>query len=118
MTRNFWLSCLALLPLIWIVAHFWARSGGAHAPPKANTQGQKVYEGLCAMCHEATDLHLLKNPPKLDGLFQRQTFPSGAPATDEKLRNVILYGRGIMPPFEQMVNSDDLNALVQYMHTR
>jgi cytochrome c5 len=61
---------------------------------------------------------LLKDPPRLDGLFRKPTFPSGAPATDDELRNVILHGRGIMPAFEGTLSDDDVNALIQYMHTK
>ena len=56
---------------------------------------------------------LLKDPPKLDGLFRKQTLPSGAPATDEQVRDVILHGRGITPPFEQSLDAEDLNDLLR-----
>ena len=85
---------------------------------QARFKGQQVYQTFCAACHDATDLHLVKDPPRLDGLFRKQTFPSGAPATDEEFRSVVLHGRGIMPPFEGTISDDDVNALVQYMHTR
>ena len=113
--------CLALGPAVCLVA---CASGGAdsnHQAAQDNQaafRGQQVYQRFCAACHDATDLHLIKDPPRLDGLFRKQTFPSGAPATDEEFRSVVLHGRGIMPPFEGTVNDDDVNALVQYMHTR
>lgn len=113
--------CLALGPAVCLVA---CASGGAdsnHQAAQDNQaafRGQQVYQTFCAACHDATDLHLIKDPPRLDGLFRKQTFPSGAPATDEEFRSVVLHGRGIMPPFEGTVNDDDVNALIQYMHTR
>ena len=81
---------------------------------------QYVYQKYCAPCHDApTNLHLIQEPPRLDGLFRKKTFPSGAPATDDELRNVILHGRGTMPPFEGTLSGDDVDgALVRYMHTR
>jgi len=112
---------LALFSSVWFVACSPASSGSDHAAVEANQasfQGRQVYQQLCAGCHDATDLHLVKDPPRLDGLFRKQTFPSGVPATDEELRSVILHGRGIMPPFEQTVTTDDVNNLVQYLHTR
>jgi mono/diheme cytochrome c family protein len=96
-------------------------SGGGRETVQANQarfQGQQVYQNFCAACHDATNLHLIKDPPRLDGLFRKQTFPSGAPATNEEFRSVVLHGRGIMPPFEGTVSDDDVNALVQYVHTR
>jgi mono/diheme cytochrome c family protein len=79
---------------------------------------QYVYQKYCAPCHDATNLHLIQEPPRLDGLFRKKTFPSGAPATDGELRNVVLHGRGTMPPFEGTFSGEDLDGLVRYMHTR
>jgi mono/diheme cytochrome c family protein len=80
--------------------------------------GKAVYDVQCAMCHDATDLHLIKEPPRLNGMFHKSALPGGAPATDAEVRNVILHGKGIMPPFEQSVNSDDVSALIVYLHSR
>jgi mono/diheme cytochrome c family protein len=79
---------------------------------------QYVYQKYCAPCHEATNPHLIQEPPRLDGVFRKHTFPSGAPATDDELRNVILRGRATMPPFEGTLTGDDVDGLVRYMHTR
>jgi mono/diheme cytochrome c family protein len=80
--------------------------------------GKAVYDVQCAMCHDATNLHLIKEPPRLEGMFHKSALPSGAPATDAEVRDVILHGKGIMPPFEQSVNSDDVNAVIAYLHSR
>jgi mono/diheme cytochrome c family protein len=86
---------------------------------EAPLRGKQLYEQYCAMCHDATeDLHLVKDPPKLDGLFRKQALPSGAPATDEQVRKTILDGLGIMPPFEQNLDAEDVNDLLRYLHTR
>jgi mono/diheme cytochrome c family protein len=93
-----------------------AQSGGLDAGVRLH--GKSVYDVQCAMCHEATNLQLIKEPPRLVGMFHKSALPSGAPATDEEVRKVILDGRGIMPPFRQSVNGDDLDALMAYLHTR
>ena len=97
-----------------------SKNAQSNAGPVAEAAlpGKKVYDVQCAMCHDATNLHLIKEPPRLNGIFQKSALPSGAPATDAEVRNVILHGRGIMPPFEQSVNSADLDALMAYLHTR
>lgn len=97
-----------------------SRLGSTHGAPaqEAPLRGKQLYDQYCAMCHDATDLHLIKDPPKLDGLFQKQTLPSGEPATDEQVRKTILDGRGIMPPFEQNLDAEDVNELLRYLHTR
>ena len=119
-TSKLWFWCLTLIPVVCLVACSRSSSGSDQRtqPNQAIFRGRYVYQTFCAACHDATNLHLLKDPPRLDGLFRKQTFPSGAPATDDELRNVILHGRGIMPPFEGTLNDDDVSALVQYMHTR
>lgn len=115
--KTLWIWSIPLLVFVWMVFHFGISSGGARATP-ANLQGQQVYQLYCAGCHDATNLQLVTQPPKLDGLFGKQTLPSGAPATDANVQDVILHGRGIMPPFEQTISSDDVNALVQYLHSK
>jgi mono/diheme cytochrome c family protein len=97
-----------------------SRLGSASGAPvqEAPLRGKQLYDQYCAMCHDAADLHLIKDPPKLDGLFRKATLPSGAPATDEQVRKTILDGRGIMPPFEQNLDAEDVNGLLRYLHTR
>jgi mono/diheme cytochrome c family protein len=82
----------------------------------AETGGEVVYERNCSACHEAKNLQLLKEPPKLKGLFSRKTLPSGAPATDEQVRTTVLAGRGIMPPFERTLDKQQLDDLLKYLH--
>lgn len=116
-------SCCVLLGLA-IFAGFAIAGCSSHAqsnggPDSAlRMHGKAVYDIQCAMCHDATNLHLIKEPPRLEGMFQKSALPSGAPATDVEVRNVILHGKGIMPPFEQSVNSDDVGAVIAYLHTR
>ena len=83
----------------------------------AETRGSTVYDRNCAPCHDANNLQLLKPPPKLRGLFQRRTLPSGAPATDAQVRQTILTGRGIMPPFARTLDHKQINDLLKYLHT-
>jgi cytochrome c5 len=129
---------MALVAVVFLTACSPGGSGGDHsggdhfgddqrtAPVKqAAYRPQYVYQKYCAPCHDATNLHLIQDPPRLDGLFRKRaglflkkTFPSGAPATDDELRNVILHGEGTMPPFEGTLSGDDVDGLVRYMHTR
>jgi mono/diheme cytochrome c family protein len=115
------LSGAALVSLLAISVTGCSRLGSTSGAPvqEAPLRGKQLYDQYCAMCHDATEgLHLIKNPPKLDGLFQKPTLPSGAPATDEQVRKTILDGLGIMPPFEQNLDAEDVNDLLRYLHTR
>lgn len=80
--------------------------------------GAALYQQNCGACHDADNLELLKKPPKLTGLFHKPTLPSGAPATDDQVRKTILDGRGIMPPFRQTLDDEQVNDLLKYLHTR
>jgi mono/diheme cytochrome c family protein len=81
-------------------------------------QGKQLYGSYCTECHDANDIPLPTKPPKLVGLFHKPTLPSGAPATDEQVRKTIMGGRGVMPPFGGALKSDDIDAIVAYLHTR
>jgi mono/diheme cytochrome c family protein len=83
----------------------------------AETRGSVVYEKNCSQCHDAENLPLLKQPPKLKGLFQKKTLPSGAPATDQQVRKTILEGRATMPPFEHFLDQKQINDLLKYLRT-
>lgn len=83
----------------------------------AEKQGELLYEQNCSACHEIENLELVKQPPKLKGLFRQRTLPSGAPATDEEVRNTILGGKGIMPPFQQSLGKEEVDDLLKYLHT-
>jgi len=82
------------------------------------SMGAALYEQNCSACHDVNNLQLVKKPPKLIGVFQKPKLPSGAPATDEQVRKTILDGRGIMPPFRQTLDAEQLEDLLKYLHTR
>jgi mono/diheme cytochrome c family protein len=83
---------------------------------RAERRGRELFQLNCAPCHEAPKLDLKKQPPKLEGLFQSKTLPSGAPATDEQVRKTIIQGIGTMPAFDQRLSDEDVNDLVKYLH--
>jgi len=72
----------------------------------------------CGGCHNGKLLPVANQPPLLDGIFQRHNLPSGAPATDDEVRSAILAGRGgIMPSFQNDLNSEDISDIIEYLHT-
>jgi len=76
-----------------------------------------VFDVGCAHCHEENNLHLKKVPPNLRGLFNRSTLPDGAPATDAEVEQVVMKGKGMMPPFAYQMTKQQLDALLAYLHT-
>jgi mono/diheme cytochrome c family protein len=79
-------------------------------------EGQRLYSSRCAHCHEYNDLALKKVPPNLHGVFSSSTLPSGAPATDLNVERTILSGKGMMPSFAGRFTSEQMAALLSYLH--
>ena len=93
---------------------------GCHRVPALTPQeeeGKHLYAARCAHCHEDNDLALKKVPPDLHAAFTRTTLPSGAPATDERVKRVVLAGKGMMPSFAGRFTDEQMNDLVAYLHT-
>lgn len=78
--------------------------------------GRRVYDLHCLACHAAYS-HSGKNGPSLQGVFRKSYFPSGTPANDERMRDVILLGRPMMPAFRGQLTKEQLDDLLAYMHT-
>lgn len=79
-------------------------------------RGHTVFVNDCARCHHANDERALHGPG-LEGLFRQPYLPSGAPANDDRVTNVILHGHGMMPAFGNTMDEEQLQALMAYLHT-
>jgi mono/diheme cytochrome c family protein len=117
-SRRRWVLWLALVVMV-VAAVACSRNNMDYGPAfaSAETRGSVVYDKNCSQCHDAENLPLLKQPPKLKGLFQKKTLPSGAPATDEQVRRTIFEGRATMPPFEHTLDEKQIDDLLKYLHT-
>jgi len=91
----------------------WLLLAGCHSVER----GSDLFDVHCSDCHTLDHPNLKKQPPKLNGVFQSKTLPSGAPATDEQVRNVIVHGLGTMPAFDGRLSEDDVNEIIKYLHT-
>jgi mono/diheme cytochrome c family protein len=98
---------------------------GCHHAPKSKPlsqltptemQGHAIFQSDCAVCHHPNSEQKLVGPGLL-GLFQKPYLPSGAPATDARVRSTILHGKNVMPPFGNVLNDQQLNDLLAYLHT-
>ncbi|HTW79592.1 MAG TPA: cytochrome c [Terracidiphilus sp.] len=77
-------------------------------------RGAAVYQQKCARCHYPTSTRGL-NGPGLQAITKIKAMPSGAPPTDERLTNVIIHGRGMMPATS--LDDQQLDDLLAYLHT-
>lgn len=78
--------------------------------------GRRVYDQRCGNCHEAYSSRALRGPT-LQGLYRKPYMPSGAPANDERVREVINLGRSKMPGFSAVLNPRQMDDLLAYLHT-
>lgn len=78
------------------------------------TRGEAVYQAKCARCHYPTTTRPL-NGPGLQAITKLKAMPSGAPPTDERLTQVILTGRQMMPATP--LTDEQLQDLLAYLHT-
>jgi mono/diheme cytochrome c family protein len=79
--------------------------------------GRQVYDQHCDRCHEPYASRG-KQGPSLKGVFQKQYLPiSGLPANDQRVGEIIRYGRAKMPGYGQVLSEQQVQDLLAYMHT-
>lgn len=78
--------------------------------------GRQIFVADCARCHNANDQRALHGPG-LQGLYKQKYLPSGAPANDDRISDVILHGHGMMPAFGNTMDQQQLDDLLAYLHT-
>lgn len=120
MTRTFLLFFATLGVLVFTLAACDRRE-----PPKTNAElglnpqqaaGRALYDTYCLRCHEAYSSHA-ENGPSLKGVYKKPYFPSGTPANDERMADVILHGRSKMPAFGDRMNDQQVQDMIAYIHT-
>jgi mono/diheme cytochrome c family protein len=80
------------------------------------TRGHQVFQAHCQVCHNDRTTRPLAGP-SLQGIFKKPYLPSGAAATDERVSATILHGRNMMPAQAEVIDTQDLNDLLAYLHT-
>lgn len=85
-------------------------------PTLAERHGERLFAGACAVCHKADSTDPL-NGPGLKGMYKKSFLPSGAPANDERVREVIRRGRRNMPGFAESLTDSQISDLIAYLHT-
>jgi mono/diheme cytochrome c family protein len=78
--------------------------------------GRTVFVSACARCHNAYETQALHGP-SLYGIFRKPYLPSGAPARDDRVLEVILHGRNLMPAAGLELDGQQLHDLLTYLHT-
>ncbi len=79
-------------------------------------EGREVYVNYCGGCHYPNSSAPLHGPG-LFAVLRNQYLPSGAPANDDRVTEVILQGRNMMPRFASTLDEQQLQSLLAYLHT-
>jgi mono/diheme cytochrome c family protein len=78
--------------------------------------GRRTFDRHCAMCHEAYSSRSLRGPT-LQAVFKKPYMPSGTPANDDRVLEVIMLGRSKMPAFSSVLTPQQAEDLLAYLHT-
>ena len=79
--------------------------------------GRRLYDQYCDRCHEPYSSRDKKGR-SLQGVFKKQFLSqSGMPANDERVSEMILTGRNMMPAFGQVMSQPQVQDLLAYLHT-
>lgn len=78
--------------------------------------GRRVFDANCARCHEPYSSRGLHGP-SLHNVYKRQYLPSGIPANDDRITEVIVRGRAKMPAFGNTIPDVQIEALLAYLKT-
>jgi cytochrome c2 len=79
--------------------------------------GRRLYDQYCDRCH-APYSSRKRQGPSLKGVFKHPYLEaSGMPANDERVADIVRYGRGKMPGNAQVLTPADINDILAYLHT-
>jgi mono/diheme cytochrome c family protein len=79
--------------------------------------GRRLYDQYCDRCHEPYSSRDKKGR-SLHGVFKKQFLSeSGMPANDERVGEMIVTGRNMMPAFGQVMSQAQVQDLLAYLHT-
>jgi mono/diheme cytochrome c family protein len=79
--------------------------------------GRKIYDNYCDRCHEPYSSSG-KQGPSLKHMFRKPYLEqSGLPANNDRVSEIIKYGRSKMPAYGQVLNQEQIDDLLAYLHT-
>src|SRR5580658_4194272 len=79
--------------------------------------GRRIYDNYCDRCHAPYSSRGRQGPP-MKGIFKKQYLPmSGMPANNDRVADIVRMGRDKMPGFSQVMDQQQINDLLAYLHT-
>ncbi|PYX97213.1 MAG: cytochrome C [Acidobacteria bacterium] len=117
--KCFMLSCTILACMVGMIACSAERlkSDAELGLTAQQASGRRVYDAYCIRCHEPYSSKG-KQGPSLKGVFKKPYLSeSGMPANDERVGEIIRYGRSKMPGYSQALTPQQIDDLMAYLHT-
>lgn len=79
--------------------------------------GRRIYDNYCDRCH-APYSSRGRQGPSMKHIFKKQYLPmSGMPANDDRVTDIVKMGRNKMPAYGQVLNQQQIDDLLAYLHT-
>jgi mono/diheme cytochrome c family protein len=79
--------------------------------------GRRLYDNYCDRCHEPYSSRGKKGP-SMKGVFKRPYLSlSGLPANDDRMIDIVKFGRAKMEGFNQVMTDQQIKDLLAYLHT-
>lgn len=112
------LTLAALLLIVCIGCDVQRRKSDAELGLNAQqAAGRRLYDQYCDRCHEPYSSRDKKGR-SLQGIFKKQFLAvSGMPANDDRVGEMIVTGRNMMPAFGQVMSQSQVQDLLAYLHT-
>jgi mono/diheme cytochrome c family protein len=82
----------------------------------AQAAGHHIFDHQCATCHAAYSAHVYKGP-SLQGIFKKPYLHMGAPANDDRVREIITVGHNKMPAYSRVLTQQQIEDVIAYLHT-
>ena len=76
-------------------------------------EGQQIFNQTCAVCHRNGE-----HGPNLVGLYKKPYMSNGMPVNDDRVRDTIRMGRAMMPAFGDVLNKQQLEDVIAYLHVK
>ena len=118
-SRRAWLAACALAFLLAALAGCQVERRKTDAElglDQTQSLGRAIYDRQCLSCHEAYSSRGLKGP-SLQAMFRHPYMKNGMPANDERVREIIVYGRAMMPAYSRALSTRQIDELMAYLHT-
>jgi mono/diheme cytochrome c family protein len=111
--------CVSVMSLVFLAACTAERrkSDAELGLTPQQAAGRRIYDDECARCHEPYSSSG-KQGPSLQGTFKKEYLKmSGMPANDARVTDIVRMGRDKMPGFSQVLTQQQINDLLEYLHT-